>query len=171
MKASWIWATTLVLSPLPLLADTAVTPEQFVTRAAATGQAEVVLAELALRRAQSPAVRGFANVIVKDRAATNASLARAAKKSAALSPQETPLQFDLDSWRDMPESEFDAAYLRHLVMAHEETVALFRSAAAGDDERLAKFALGNLPMLESHLQQARDLESQLSREPLSLAAN
>lgn len=75
MKASWIWAAVVLSSPLPLMADTAVAPEQFVTRAAATGQVEVVLAELALRRAQHPAVRGFANVIVKDRAATNASLA------------------------------------------------------------------------------------------------
>src|SRR5690554_1095479 len=57
---------------------------------------------------------------------------------------------------DSPEDDFDTTYLNQQVLAHEETVSLMRNYADnGDNPQLRSQALGTLPVVERHLDEAK----------------
>ena len=62
------------------------------------------------------------------------------------------------------EDSFDKAYMNNQVVAHRETIELFRRAVNVDDQELATFARETLPKLEQHLQRAEQLNGQLPQE-------
>jgi putative membrane protein len=56
-------------------------------------------------------------------------------------------------------AEFDKAYANEMVKDHEKDVAEFqKEAMSGKDPALKEFAAKTLPTLESHLQQAREMQ-------------
>ena len=61
-------------------------------------------------------------------------------------------------------SDFDSLYTEMQVQAHEQAVDLFSSYAEQDDrEPLREFAATTLPVLEEHLEQARELQQQIAQ--------
>ena len=52
---------------------------------------------------------------------------------------------------------FDRAYANNQVVAHEQTIELFRQAVSSEDAQVSAFAKETLPKLEHHLQMAKDL--------------
>ena len=55
-------------------------------------------------------------------------------------------------------SDFDAAYAKHQVVAHEEAVALFTAASKGaKSKELKDFATKTLPVVQGHLEHAKKL--------------
>lgn len=64
----------------------------------------------------------------------------------------------MDKLNGLSGAEFDREYLRHMVMDHEKTVALFeRQSKDGKDKELKAWAGKTLPTLQEHLRMARDL--------------
>jgi putative membrane protein len=56
-------------------------------------------------------------------------------------------------------AEFDKAYANEMVKDHEKDVAEFqKEAMSGNDPSLREFASKTLPTLQSHLQQAREMQ-------------
>ncbi|MGA4474610.1 DUF4142 domain-containing protein [Ectopseudomonas chengduensis] len=143
-----------------------ISSEDFVEEASAKGVAEIETAKLALEKSQNEAVKGFAQMMIDDHRRANQQLAELAKSKdlevsddAELINQAKALLLKLRS-----EDSFDKAYMNNQVVAHRETIELFRRAVNVDDEELASFARETLPKLEQHLQRAEQLNGQLPEE-------
>jgi putative membrane protein len=132
----------------------------FVREAAAGGQAEITLGELASQKAASPRVKQFGQQMVADHTATNRELMQIASgKGLTESAEPTPQQKrDATMLGNLSGQEFDRAYARQMVADHRKTITLFeRQAKSGRDAELKAFAAGKLPALREHLQMARAL--------------
>jgi putative membrane protein len=113
--------------------------EDFVDRAAMSNMAEVQLGQLAAERAQSPAVREFAEHVVTDHQQALDQLRQAATASNLLLPgslneKHRDLHHRLSQLQG---AEFDREYISAMVDAHEDSVDLLEdhapeSARSGD---------------------------------------
>lgn len=145
----------------------AATSSDFVDNAAAGGIAEIETSKLALEKSSSADVKAFANMMITDHTKANEELISLAKKHDIEVPDETTLVKKAKAKiLDMREESFDAAYANNQVMAHEETIALFKKEAetVTDDKKpgnteLKAFAQKMLPDLEKHLQMAKKLQA------------
>ncbi|MDG9760199.1 DUF4142 domain-containing protein [Pseudomonas sediminis] len=143
-----------------------ISSEEFVEEASAKGIAEIETAKLALEKSQNEAVKSFAQMMIDDHRRANQQLAELTKSKdlevsddAELINQAKALVLKLRS-----EDSFDKAYMNNQVVAHRETIELFRRAVNVDDQELATFARETLPKLEQHLQRAEQLNGQLPEE-------
>lgn len=134
--------------------------DDFVEDASAKGVAEVEAGKLALEKGTSADVKTFAEMMVKDHTAANTKLKGIAdaKKlevsdNAMLMDKAKSMILELRSSKS-----FDQAYANNQVVAHEQTIALFKKEAAeGKDAELKAFATETLPKLEAHLTHAKEL--------------
>ncbi|WP_122690947.1 DUF4142 domain-containing protein [Pseudomonas viridiflava] len=134
--------------------------EDFVKDASAKGIAEVQVGKLAQdEKGISPDVKAFAQQMVKDHTAANEKLSSIAK-SKNLEVSDDPMLMDQAKALilEMREKSFDQAYANNQVMAHEQTIKLFKEEAEnGKDPELKAFAKATLPTLEGHLEHAKKL--------------
>jgi putative membrane protein len=82
-----------------------------------------------------------------------------------------PEELDPDHKRQRAEleklegAEFDLAYIRGQIVDHQKTVQLLIwEIGSGQDAELQRFASETLPTVLQHLQIARDLHAELSRQ-------
>lgn len=140
----------------------------YVPNAAIGDMYEVQAADIALERTKNAQVRALAQTIKTDHTAAGEALKAAAPQAA---PDVTvPTQLDqrrqglIDNLRSAAEADFDKVYVDQQVAAHEEAVTLHRGFSDNTDApALAEHARTVLPKIEAHLQQARTLQSSLSR--------
>jgi putative membrane protein len=134
----------------------AVDPTAFIKSAAMGTMTTVELAKLARSKSRMPAVRSYAERMVKDHGAMNRELAAIAKQKALGVP--TALdgrdQDTLKSATGKSGDTFDAWYVRQMVTEHKKAIASFESATQSSDAELAAFATKSLPTLQNHLQGA-----------------
>jgi putative membrane protein len=135
----------------------------FARQAAQGGLAEVELGRLASQRASNAKVRDFAEKMVADHGKANRDLQEAARRAGIALPNQMG-----DDGRDTMEdlaalqgSEFDRAYVDHMVEAHEKTVEMLRPQAAERKTEIDRWAANALPTVESHLDHARALDREL----------
>jgi len=134
-------------------------PQEFVTRASASGLGEVELGKLAIQKGSAAHVRAFAQKMIEDHGKAGAQLAALAKKKAlkvATAPGEEQ-RAALASLRDKTGGEFDQAWIEQMVKDHDQAVSLFSAAGTLDDGDLAAFARQTLPTLTEHQQMAAQL--------------
>jgi putative membrane protein len=132
----------------------------FVNEAASGGRAEVQLGQLAQQKASSPEVKQFGQRMVDDHSKANEELqAIAARENLTLPAQ--PESTDQTTERRLQQANgaaFDRAYAEDMVQDHEKDVAAFRKEAqSGQDPAVKAFAQKYLPVLEQHLQMAKEL--------------
>ncbi|MCA6118567.1 DUF4142 domain-containing protein [Bradyrhizobium sp. WSM 1738] len=132
---------------------------------AAGGMAEVDLGRLAEGKARSQAVGDFARLMIADHTKANRELERLA--SAAQIPLPTQLNPEDQSVRATLESAsadaFDLAYMQRQVIDHQKTVVLLTwEIGRGQDAALQRWAAATLPVVLSHLEQAKTLVAELS---------
>lgn len=140
--------------------------EEFVEEASAKGVAEIETAKLALEKSQNEAIKGFAQMMIDDHRQANQKLADLAKSKDLEVSDDAEL---LNKAKAMVlkmrgEASFDKAYMNNQVVAHRETIELFRRGVNADDAEIAAFARETLPKLEQHLQRAEQLNGQLPEE-------
>jgi putative membrane protein len=137
---------------------------QFVTKAAQGGLAEVKLGELAKDKGASQSVKDFGDRMVTDHSAANNELKSLAGNKGVNVPEELTAkdQATYDRLSKLSGDQFDRAYMTTMVKDHQADVAEFRRASQTlSDSDLKAFAAKTLPTLESHLQMARTTERQL----------
>ncbi|RYF80704.1 MAG: DUF4142 domain-containing protein [Comamonadaceae bacterium] len=133
----------------------------FMKQAAENNHAEVESGRLAMEKASDPQIKAFARQMVEDHTAKGRELsALAAAKGVDLPDGPSMMQkgkLKLLSTADG--ANFDKRYAQTMgVVAHEDTVALFRKAASdARDPDVKAFAAKTLPALEHHLQMGRQL--------------
>ncbi|HEY7112529.1 MAG TPA: DUF4142 domain-containing protein [Thermoanaerobaculia bacterium] len=138
----------------------------FAKKAAVGGMAEVELGRLAVERASNARVKEFGQRMVDDHSKANAELKLAAREQGVALPTELDAEHQaaIDRLSRLSGSAFDQAYMRDMVMDHEEDVSEFaRAARHSGDSPIKSFASRALPTLQDHLKMARDVDGELGR--------
>ncbi len=144
----------------------------FLSRAARHGNAEVELARMAMKRAVTPEVQNYADVMITDLTRSNRELADLAKEKGLNLTQSGSDDSDDDAeiagdLAHLSGVDFDNAYMEQ--MAHEHAWDLqqyLHLAAFATDEDVRLFAQRQIPQVRDHLRMARQImrlaESRLS---------
>jgi len=139
---------------------------KFAMTAAMGGMAEVETARLALTKASSDAVKQYAQKMIDDHTAANAELMQIASGKGITLPTAPDAKHRamMAKMERLSGAEFDRQYI---MMAghkdHEKMEKLFRDESTrGRDADLKAFAAKTLPVVQQHLQMARDLHGQMS---------
>jgi len=144
-------------------AAVAVGPGQaFANGAAASDKFEIESSQLAASKAASAKVKSFAEKMIKAHTDSTAKLkAAAAKASPAITPVPeltTTQQQTLTELGGKSGAEFDTAYAKAQVDAHQMALdALKGYSANGDVPSLKAFATEVMPVVTAHLNMAKEL--------------
>jgi len=138
--------------------------KKFVDNAARGGMFEVQMGQIAANKAQNPEVVSFAHRMVTDHSNVNEELKRlASAKGITLPTEVSPQQkAEMDRLSGLSGPAFDRAYMRAMVTDHEKDLREFeREARTGKDPDIRKFAADTVPILRTHLQEARKVSASL----------
>jgi putative membrane protein len=146
-----------LIAALPLAAAAKDNPdESFFHKATQAGHAEIQAGQVAQRKATNPALKQFAETMVKDHTAANDRLGRIANsKGVPLPAGPSAEQKALNEEIEKKSGEsFDRDYIQSQIAAHEDTVALLqKEIAQGKDADARTFASETLPRVKAHLEQ------------------
>ncbi len=129
---------------------------------------EVEIARLAETRAANAGVRDFARMLVTDHSAYLAEdLEMSKDEDLGRTPHPNDNTFGrlTNAWNELNRlsgSAFDRAFLRHIAMKHQSSIAAYRTLepSARDDD-LEKLLEDRIPLLERHLNRAREVAGTL----------
>ncbi len=143
------------------------TDKKFMHEAAIGDAAEIELGQMAQQQASDPQVKSFGRRMVKDHSQADDLL-----KNVAAS-QHVSLPTDLDpKHNDVKQSlsklsgpAFDRAYMQMMVIEHTQDVSKFRQEASqAHDPAVKNFAAQSVPILESHLNEAKQIAAKLKSQ-------
>lgn len=135
----------------------------FAVRAANGGMLEVQLSQLALKKSPTPALREYADMMIKDHEKANAELKSLAVKENIKLPGIMG-QDDQETYEKMDEltgSDFNAQYAKTMLNSHKKTVKMFEKAAEDvTNAGVRDFAIKTLPTLKMHLKHIEGIEAE-----------
>jgi putative membrane protein len=138
---------------------------KFAMMAAMGGMSEVEMARLALTKASSDGVKQYAQKMIDDHTAANAELMQIATTKGITLPAAPDAKHRamMAKMERLSGAEFDR---RYIMMAghkdHQKMEKLFRDESMrGRDADLKAFAAKTLPVVQQHLQLARDLHASM----------
>ena len=139
----------------------------FITKAAISDMFEVQASKIALTRSTNKDVRGFARMMVRDHTKSTAALkaAIAASGQAAALPDALPgdKKAMLDTLTTVAAADFDKNFMDAQVEGHQQTLDLMaRYANDGDIPQIKAFAAKTGPVVQHHLDTAKQIRSGLS---------
>jgi putative membrane protein len=138
--------------------------DAYVGMAAASDMFEIQSSQLARTRAQSPAVRDFAQMMIDHHTQTTAQLTAAARSAGVTPPMPALLPMQARMMSDLQAAsaaDFDRVYTGQQVQAHEMALALHGNYARnGDTAALRTVANATTPIIQQHLDRARQLAGQ-----------
>ena len=140
--------------------------ETFAKKAAQGGMAEVKLGQLAEERGSNPAVKNFGRRMVQDHSKANEQLKNATSTESIPLPNEIDKsdQATYDRLSKLSGDAFDRAYARDMVKDHSKDVSEFQKEAKnGQNDAIKNFAAQTLPILQNHLDQARQMEQAVNQ--------
>jgi putative membrane protein len=135
--------------------------KKFIKKVARASTNEVALSQLADGRAFSPEAKSFAQMMITDHTQANSDLGALAKtKGIELSKQVDEGKMDnISSLSSKSGADFDKAYAKLMVSAHNGAVDLFKDEVAnGKDPDVVAFAKKYVDTLSMHLGHAVALE-------------
>lgn len=141
--------------------------KQFAVEAAGGNQAEVELGRMAADKAESTDVVNFGEMMVTDHGKAAEELQQIAQQLKIELPSELPQKAKDDKERlsGLSGAEFDRAYMDLMVSGHEKDIELFQKEAdSGQATELKQYAEDTLPVLKDHLEQAKQIQQQLTTE-------
>lgn len=127
----------------------------FVNAAAMSDIYEIAASNIALDKAEAPAVREFAQMMIADHTRSAASLKSAIGNSGqtlSLPTQlDAPHRAQVDILQSLQDRAFDREYLSQQRAAHSETLDLLKAyAAQGEIAELRQFAQAAIPAVQKH---------------------
>jgi putative membrane protein len=127
----------------------------FILAAAQGGMTEVKLGELASTSGVRDDVKEFGQMMVKDHTAINDDLKVLAAQKGLTLPDSLDAnhQAMVDNLTALTGSEFDDAYIKGMIKAHQKDAKAFKAeAAATQDADIKSFLDKSIPIVEAHLQ-------------------
>lgn len=138
---------------------------KFLENAALDGLKEVETGRAVASKAQDPAVKAFADRMVKDHGDANKKLMDLAQTKGIAAPSDLRKsdRSEIDKMARMDAAKLERAYMKDQVKDHKKDVKEFeREAKNAKDADVKKFASDTLPTLQEHLQMAQDTEGKLN---------
>ncbi len=142
---------------------------KFIRHAAEGNAMEIGMATLALRRAQDPQVRAYAQKLISDHQQSDRELqplaeARGIAWPVPVSKSDTR---ELDRAQQLSGADFDRMAINMWVKDHRNDIKDFeKEAKHARDPQVKQFAISSLPVLRDHLNRAENLASGgVIREP------
>lgn len=136
----------------------------FIMDAASGGMMEVQLGQLAAKNASAQEVKDFGQRMVTDHSKANDELKSLAGTKNVQLPTDLKGKHKgmVDKLSSVTGDSFDKQYMKMMVSDHVKDVAKFKKAAKNaKDPDLKGWAANTLPVLEQHLQQAKDVAQKI----------
>lgn len=137
------------------------TTEGFVTNAAIADMYEIESSRLALKQAQSPELKKFAQRMIDDHTKMAAQMKTAAGSAQGVTlptAMDERRQGMIDNLRQAPAGGFDEVYRTQQTAAHGESLTLHQTYAEnGDNPQLKALAAQHTPMIQQHLEMVRGM--------------
>jgi putative membrane protein len=140
------------------------TDADFVKEAARGGMMEVELGNYAEQNAQHPRVKNFGAMMVRDHSRANEELKSIAssKNFAIPASVEEDHKGKMNDLQKKTGADFDKDYISSMVDDHQKDIDAFKKEAEdGRDPDLKSFAVKSLPILETHLDSAKNIKGAL----------
>jgi putative membrane protein len=156
------WASPERPSGLPRQTD----QQAFLQNAAEAALFEIEASRIAIIKGGSPAVRRFAEAMLRDRIAADTDLQQLADSVGVALPSRMSEERHarLRVLAELAGNDFDLAYARNVgILAQQEALEQFERAADRNGARVQRFAADQIPALRKHLEWARQLASELDR--------
>lgn len=138
----------------------------FVKKAAQADKAEIELGTLAQQKTSNPEVKQFAERMVRDHTKNDDQLKQVAEQTGialptSISAKDEALKQKLSG---LSGDQFDRTYMQNMVMDHTNDVSEFKHESKdGKDAAVKNYAAESLPVLESHLKEARHIEPMVAK--------
>ncbi len=137
----------------------------FIEDASAAGMFEIESSKIALEKSSDDKIKGFAQQMVDDHTKAGDSLKATVSdtQKTYLSSKETEKQVkEIEKLNKIDAKDFDKAYVKAQVKAHDEAVDLFKKySEKGDDAKLKDFAATTLPTLQHHKTMIDEIHSSM----------
>ena len=147
-------------SPVSSEAQAVMTDQAFAKDAARGGLAEIKLGKLALDNGSSEAVKNFGTRMVAEHTKAGDQLKEAAAQEHITLPTDLAAkdQGTYDRLSKLSGADFDRAYAQDMVKDHHQDLRAFqREANRGNDAAIRGFASQTIPMIQQHLEQAKEI--------------
>lgn len=127
--------------------------QSFIKEAVQGNLIELQLCDLAAQRAENEGVRKLAAMLRQDHHATLQRARNVAKSLQVEAPTQPAkdAQGYYDGLAQLSGSQFDAAFLSHMVVLHEAAIANYARNSSSDNDAVASYVADALPKLKSHL--------------------
>jgi putative membrane protein len=138
----------------------------FAKAAAQGGMAEIQLGKLAADRGSNSMVKAFGERMVAQHGAAGDQLKAAAQQATIVLPTTASSkdQQIYDRLARLNGSDFDRAYADDMVQDHEKDLHEFQNEANnGKNSSIRAFAAQTVPMIQEHLNQAREMQKAVSQ--------
>lgn len=142
--------------------------QDFVKKAISGGKMEVELGQMAKTKAKSQEVKDFGAMMVKEHGKANDELKKILTKKNFKVPGKMEMKHKAAKTRMKMHSgdKFDKNYMEHMVTDHMEDVTSFREAKETlADQDLKGWVEKTLPVLEKHLEKAREVATKVGVDP------
>ena len=172
MKRILLTVCCIALGSGPVLAQKkAATPpmtdQQFVDLAGQTDMVEINLGKLAQTSASSQAVKDYAQMLVTDHTKDFNQLYDVAHQANLTRPDAIDAEHNkmmIDPFQKLNGAAFDHRYVPEMVAGHTKAIAVYKKEAADAQNPAVKtYAETALPVLQKHLDGAKDLEKSKGR--------
>jgi putative membrane protein len=159
------WAALAYQSDNVPAAKSAVSDTQFAKKAAEGGMAEVKMGQLAQEKGSAGSVKKFGARMVDDHTKAGEELKGVATQEKIDLPADMNAKdkATYEMLSKLSGAAFDRAYARFMVKDHEEDVAEFsKEASGGKNPAVKDFATQNLPTLQNHLKEAKEMRQNVA---------
>jgi putative membrane protein len=149
-------------------ADNSLSPagKLFIKDAASSGMMEVKLGQVAHDKGKSQEVKDFGDHMVVDHLKVNDELKEIAEQKNLKLPVQVERKHKqmIARLAKLSGSEFDRKYMQTMVKNHLKNIALFKKAVKKvKDQDLNAWAVNTLPVLEQHLELAKEVAQNLGQ--------
>ncbi|HEY1107853.1 MAG TPA: DUF4142 domain-containing protein [Opitutaceae bacterium] len=128
----------------------------FLEKAAKFSHEDVEVSRVAASRTANPEIRRFAQMLVSAHDDIHEDIGELAAAKGVNLPAKDPVS---DKWVKRDGKSFDRDYIEHVVETHKDAVKAFdEQARDGHDADTVNYARKHLSKLQSHLQQALDIQ-------------
>jgi putative membrane protein len=141
--------------------------KEFLDFVAEVNQSEIQGGLAAEKKAEAPAVRAFARLMVLDHMELESQLAAVAMESGVQLPSEPGEQSkqEMATLQSMSGAKFDTAYMQHMVQGHQQAVQKFKSEKGQAQSQPVEAVVGaTLPIIEQHLALAQAVLSEINNQ-------
>ena len=172
MRPAFLLAAVPLLIATPAIAQQSSSAisqsdKEFLDFAAQVNQSEIQGGLAAEKKADAPAVRAFARLMVLDHMGLESQLAAIATENGVQLPSGPSEQAkqEMASLQNISGSEFDTKYMQHMVQGHEHVIQKFKSEEGQAQARPVEAVVaGALPILQQHLALAQAVQSGIKNQ-------